>query len=151
LCRENPYVDLHASLAQPFPQVIPHPQRIGHDGQSWIHRTAGREEAGVHDIEVIHVVRLTVGVESRSLGIDPKADGAVLMGDPSEWDALANEQVASEQPDMAFMPVDCTFRLLLHQSFEFLDEPLVSVLIVRFVAEDDSALAVECDPIVGIG
>jgi hypothetical protein len=93
--------------------VIPYPQRIGHDGQGRIHCPAGREEAGVNDIEVVHVVRLTVSVESRGLGIDPEADGAVLVRNPGQWNALADEQVASEQPDMAFMPVDRTFRLLL--------------------------------------
>ena len=139
------------ALAQSFPQVITHPQRIGHDGQGRIHCAAGRKEAGVNDIEIVHVVCLTAGVESRSLGIDPKADGAVLMGHPGQWDALADEQIPREQSDMAFMPVDRTFRLLLHQSLEFGNETSVSLLVVRCVAEDDVAVAVECDPIVGIG
>jgi hypothetical protein len=71
--------------------MVSHPQRIGHDGQGRIHRTAGREEAGVDDIEVVNVVRLTVDIERRGLGIDPKADGAVLMGDPGQGDTLADE------------------------------------------------------------
>jgi len=76
--------------------MVPHPQRIGHDGQGRVHRTAGREEAGVDDIQVIHVVRLTIDVESRRFGIDAKADGAILMGNPGQWDTLADEEVAGE-------------------------------------------------------
>jgi hypothetical protein len=60
-------------------------------------------------------VRLTVDVESRRFGIDPKADGAVLMRDPGQRDALADEQMPREQPDMACMPVDWTLRLLRHR------------------------------------
>jgi hypothetical protein len=114
VCRENPYIHLHAILAQSFSQVFPHPPGIGHDGQGRIHRAAGREEAGINDIEIVHVVRFTVDVESRRLGIDPKADGAVLMRDPGQRDALVDEQIPREQPDMACMPADCTLRLLLH-------------------------------------
>jgi hypothetical protein len=114
VCRENPDIDLRAFLARSFAQVISHPQGIGHDRQGWIHRAAGREEAGINDIKIVRVVRLTVDVESRCFGIDPKADGAVLMRDPGQRDALADEQMPREQPDMACMPVDCTLRLLLH-------------------------------------
>ena len=73
------------------------------------------------------------------------------MGDSGQWDTLADEQVTSEQPDMAFMPVDRTFRLLLHQALEFRNQTLMALLIVRFVGEDDVAVAVKRDPIVGIG
>jgi hypothetical protein len=59
-------------------------------------------------------VRLTVDVENRRFGIDPKADGAVRMRDPGQRDALADEQIPREQPDMVCMPVDGTLRLLLY-------------------------------------
>jgi hypothetical protein len=46
------------------------------------------------------------------------------------------------------MPVGRTFGLLLHHPFECLDKPSVSLFVVRRIAEDDVALAVERDAIV---
>ena len=48
-------------------QVIAHAQRVGHDRQRRIHRAARREEAAVHDVEVVDFVRPAVDIERRGL------------------------------------------------------------------------------------
>ncbi len=55
------------------------PQGIGHDGQRGIDGTDGGHEACVHDIEIIEVVGLAVGVENAVGWIFPEAAGPHLM------------------------------------------------------------------------
>jgi hypothetical protein len=54
---------LSMSLADALRQVLPHPDRVGHHGQRGVHRADAREEAGVHDVQVVQLVRLAVDVE----------------------------------------------------------------------------------------
>src|SRR5215510_3251086 len=65
-------------------------QRVRHDSQGWVHCPAGREEAAVNDIKIIKLMRLTVWVQHRSLGVAAHPTGAVLVGHASEWDAPGN-------------------------------------------------------------
>src|SRR5262245_45286660 len=44
-------------------QMVAHPQSICHDSQCRIDSSAGREEAGVHDIEIIYIMRLAISIE----------------------------------------------------------------------------------------
>ena len=46
--------------AQPLQHVVAHAQRVGHDRERRIHGAAGGEEAAVHDVQVVHLVRLAV-------------------------------------------------------------------------------------------
>ena len=110
---------------------------------------ARREEAAVDDVEVVDVVRLAVDVERRGLRIVAEANRAVLMRDAGERDALADEEVAREQALVALVAVDrrtcvCCFI----RSLSFAMQPLVAFLVVRLVAEDDVAVAVERDAVV---
>src|SRR5271157_5262705 len=82
--------------AQTLQNVIAHPQRIGHDGQRRIHRRARREEAAIHDVEILKIMGLAIYVQRRGFGIMPKADGAVLMGDARQRNALPHVKVAAK-------------------------------------------------------
>src|SRR5271169_499784 len=42
--------------AQALQNVIAHAQRIGHDRQRRVHRRARREEAAVHDVEILEIM-----------------------------------------------------------------------------------------------
>src|SRR5260370_18631522 len=59
--------------------MIADAERIGHDRQRRIDRPLRREEACVHDIEVVHVVGTTKAIEHGSRGIVAEADGATQM------------------------------------------------------------------------
>jgi GH15 family glucan-1,4-alpha-glucosidase len=54
---------LSLSLTDPLRHVLPHPDRVGHHGQRGVHRADAREEAAVHDVQVVQLVRLAVDVE----------------------------------------------------------------------------------------
>src|SRR5712692_4659305 len=49
-------------------------RRARDERQRGVHRRAGREEARVHDIQVVDLVRLAVGIQGRDLRILPEAD-----------------------------------------------------------------------------
>ncbi len=66
-------------------------KRVRHDRQRRIDRAAGDEEAAVDDIEIVQVMRLTVGVERAGFGIVAEAHGADLMRHAGEWNALADK------------------------------------------------------------
>ena len=59
--------------------MISDPECIRNNGQGRIHGAAGYEEAGVHHIEIVHIVRSAVHVEDRGLGIASEPDGAALV------------------------------------------------------------------------
>src|SRR5271166_4998759 len=65
--------------AQAIQNVIAHAQRISHDCERRIYGRARREEAAIDHIQVVEVVRLTIHIQRRGLGIVPEADGAVLV------------------------------------------------------------------------
>src|SRR5947208_17152613 len=60
ICRSSAQLAL-----QPRSQVIADAERVRHDGQRRVHGAGGREEARVHDVQVVEVVRLAVPVERR--------------------------------------------------------------------------------------
>jgi len=143
--------DVPACLVKSRSQVIPDPQGIGHDGEGRIHRPARREHAAVNNVKIVQVVSLAVDIEDRSLGIVPKANRPALVGHPGQRDLLADEQVTSKQPLVALPAMDVALRLLLHQAFEFRPQTLVSLQVVGRVREDDLAVLVQRDPVVGVG
>ena len=51
---------------------------------------------------------------------------------------------------MALVPVNRAFGLLLHQSFKFFDQALMSFFVVWFVLQDDLAVAIDCDSVVRV-
>src|SRR5271167_3355839 len=91
--------------AQALQNVIAHAQRIGHDRERWVHRRARREEAAIHDVEILEIMGLAIRVQRRGPGIMPKADGAVLVGDTRQRNALTHIQVAAKKSFMAVMAV----------------------------------------------
>ena len=52
---------------------------IGDDGERWVYRAAGREEAGVDNIEVIEVVGFAVNVKDGLFRVGAEAAGTVLV------------------------------------------------------------------------
>ena len=72
------------------------------------------------------------------------------MRNASERNTLAKIQIAGEQTLVALMSMDRTFRLLLHQALKFFDQAFVSFFIVRFVLQNDLAIAIDRDAIVGV-
>src|SRR5215472_5945453 len=131
-------------------QMVPHAQRIGHDSQSRVDGAARWEEAGVDNIEVVHIMRLAVGIEGRRLGVAAKANGAVLVRYSGQRNTLADEQVAREEPLETFVGVNRALGLLLHQALKLGDQPLVTLFVIRLVAEDDVTVAVYGHAIVRI-
>src|SRR3954462_8119746 len=51
--------------AQAFAQVVADPQGVGDRRERRVHRTDAGEEAGVDDVEVVHLVRPAVDVQGR--------------------------------------------------------------------------------------
>src|SRR4051794_23129689 len=72
--------------SEPPVQVLTDADGVGHGGEGWVHRTDAREEAGVHDVEVVELVGLAIGVEHRCRRVVTEAAGAGLMGDPGHRD-----------------------------------------------------------------
>jgi len=133
-----------------LPQYIADAKRVRHDRERGIHRAARGEEAPVHHVQIVHLVRPAGPVERRTAGVVAEADGPVLVGHPREWNALADEQVAGEQALMALMAVHRAGTLLIHQLLELPDEPLVAFLVVRPIRQHDAAVPVEGHAVVGI-
>src|SRR5262249_2485777 len=77
-------------LSESFEQMLSDAERIGHNGQGWVHCTAGREEAAVHHVQIIKLVRLAVDVEDRGLGVAAEPDRPILVCHASQWDASGN-------------------------------------------------------------
>src|SRR6476660_5771714 len=63
--------------AESFEHVIPDAQCVGDGGERRVHRADAREEAGVDDVEVVHLVRAAVHVErgARRVGAEPDRAG----------------------------------------------------------------------------
>ena len=57
-----------------------HPQGIGRDGQTGIETGAGREERGVHHVEVVHFVCPVLWVQHTGFGIGTEAACAADVG-----------------------------------------------------------------------
>jgi hypothetical protein len=80
----------------PFFDVIPYPQRVGHDGQSRIHRAAGNEKTAIDDIKIVHIVRFAVGIERARLRIIAKPNRADLVSNARQGNSLSHVEVSSE-------------------------------------------------------
>src|SRR2546422_5843303 len=139
-----------STLLEPLEQVIPDAERVGHDRERRVYRSARGEEARVHHVEVVHFVRLAVRVQRRGFRVVPEADRPVLVRDARQRDALAEIEAPREQAFVALVAVDATLGLLLHQALELLDQALVALLIVRLVGEDDVAGPVEGDTVIRV-
>src|SRR5262245_24824285 len=107
--------DSPMALAEALEQVIAHPQGVRHHGEGGVHRAAGREEARVHDVEVVHLVSLAMLVQRRRSRVSAEPDRPVLVGDPGERNALAEVEVPGEEPLVALVAVKGAAGLLLHE------------------------------------
>jgi hypothetical protein len=96
-------------------QVVANAQRIGDDGESWIYGAAGAEEARINNIKIVEFMRFAVSIERARFWIVAEADGAVLMRDPGERDALTEEQIPGKETFMAIVSMHRAFGLLLHE------------------------------------
>src|SRR5213593_3742771 len=88
-------------LAEALREMLAHAQRVGDDRQRRIHGCARGEEARVHDVEVVDLVSAAVHVQRRRRRISAEAHGAVLVRHARERNALAEEEVAAEEPLVA--------------------------------------------------
>src|SRR6516164_5924762 len=52
----------HDHGAHPLKNVVTHPQRIRHDRECRVHRRTRREEAAVHDIQVVEIMGLAIHI-----------------------------------------------------------------------------------------
>src|SRR6266702_6421538 len=134
--------------SQALLQVIGDAQSVGYDCQRGVHGCAGREEAAVHDVEIVDFVCFAIHVQCGSLWIFAESDGAVLVCNTGERNAVPEKQVSGKQSLMTVMAVDAAFRLLLHQVLELGDQPLVGFFVVGCVLQNDFPVAVERDAIV---
>src|SRR5215813_1151275 len=78
-------------LLHPLNQMVSHPERISHNRERWVYRAARAENAAVHNVEIVHVMRFAVNVQRAGLRVVAEANRADLVGDPCQRDALANE------------------------------------------------------------
>src|SRR5271166_1540362 len=78
-------------------QVVSDAQRIGDDGQRRVHGGTRGEEAAVHDVEIVHIMRFAVHIEGRGFQVAAKTNGAVLMGNSGEGNLVSEEQVPRKQ------------------------------------------------------
>lgn len=138
-----------AGRCKPLQQVIPNAECIGHDGQRRIDSRTRGEEATVHDVEIVEVVRLAVHVKRRSLRVGPEADRTVLVGYAGERNTLTDVKIPAKQPVMAVSAVDratVVLQSLLQMPLEF----VMSLLIVGRVAQNDLPITIDRHPIVRI-
>jgi hypothetical protein len=93
--------------------VVSDAQCIRHNRQCRIYGCAGGEEAAVHYVQIVEIVSLAVDVQGRSLGVVAKADGAVLVRHPREWNLVANEQISSEKTLVTLVTMHMARNLLV--------------------------------------
>src|SRR5208283_5122153 len=115
--------------AQAIQNVIAHTQRIGHDCERRIYRRARREEAAIHDVKILEIMDLAIHVQRRGSGIVPEADGAVLVGDARQRNALSHIKIAAKKPFMAVMAVNRAM-LVLQRFLQLGLQPLVRLQVV---------------------
>jgi len=111
--------------AKTIQQVIPDAQGIGHNRQSGIHCAAGREEAGVNDVEVVDVMRAAVFIQNRCCGIVAKTKRSILMRNAGERNALADKEIARDQ---MLMTAD-----VIQRAFKLGDQALVAFFVIGLV------------------
>ena len=108
-------------------QVVADPQRVGHDGERRVHRRRGREEAAVHHVEVVDLVRLAVRVERRGLRVAPEADRCRSGARRRRAGCAApRKRLRAKRPSWHSSPCIAHLRCLLHAAFlSFAMQPLV--------------------------
>ena len=121
------------TLVHPFDQMVADAERVRHDRQRRIHGRARGEEAAVDDVQIVDLVRLAVDIQSRGFRVVPEANGPVLMRDAGQGNAVADEQIAREEPLVALVAVNWARGLLLHQLLQLAVQPLVALFVVRLV------------------
>src|SRR5581483_7017052 len=137
-------------LIHPFNQVVADTQRIGHNRQSRIHGGTRREETAIHDVQIVHFVSFAVDIQGRGLRIVAETNSSILMSHAGQRNAVAHEQIARKKSLMTLVSMNGASALLLHQLLEFAVQPLVSFLVVGRIAENDVAVSIQGDAVIGI-
>ena len=70
---------LSGPRSKTFEQMVADAQGIRDDRERWIHRAARNEEAAIHHVKIVQIVRAAVEVEHGSLRVFAKLAGADLM------------------------------------------------------------------------
>src|SRR5690242_6897688 len=66
---------------EPAHEVLAHPDRVGHSGESWSHRSHTRQETRIRHVQVVKLVGLAVDVEHGCRRISAEPAGPGLIGD----------------------------------------------------------------------
>src|SRR5687768_17237346 len=123
--------------------MLPDSQRVGHDRERRVDRSAGDEETTIDDVQVVEVVRFTILIEGARFGIVAETHGSDLVRDASERNPLADKKIAREEAFMALVPMHFAFGLLLYQFLKLGDEPFVTFLVIGLVTEHDAAFGID--------
>src|SRR6516225_7639722 len=102
--------------------MLSHAQGIGHNRQRRVDGGAGREEAAVHDVQVVEIVRLTLNVQGRASRIVAETDRAVLMSDASERNLITKKQLTGEKALVTLVSVNTAGGLLFQQLLQLCDQ-----------------------------
>src|SRR6476646_4827846 len=134
--------------AEATAQMICNAQGVGHDGERRIYGGARREEASVHDVEIVHFMRLAVHIESGRAWVFAKANCSVLVCDARKRNPIAEEKIPGKEAFVAVVAVNAAFRLLFHKVFQLRREAAMRLFVVWRVLQDDFALTIERDAVV---
>ncbi len=124
--------------------MIADAQRVGDGGERGVHGADADEEAGVDDIEIVEFMRLAVAVEDGRAWVGAEATGAGLMGAARQGDVVVHIEVARHQ--MLRLQAD-----LAEHAAQLVVKLAHRNLVVGSVGERDAAVAIDGDPIVGLG
>ena len=132
-------------------QVISHPQRIGHDGQRWIHRATGWEEAARRRRKGCRShAPCNCASSAEVLGSFPKRTVPFWCATPASGIRWPTKRLRANRPSWHSWPctshlVCCCIRLL-----QLRNQALVAFVVVGLVAENDVAVAIESDAILRV-
>jgi len=91
---------VRGSDAQTVSNVLRGPEGLGHDGQRDIDGPGARQETRVHDIEVLQIVGLAVGIQHRRRRVDAEAERPRRMpGQSGEGTARGQHQPVARLPE----------------------------------------------------
>src|SRR6476620_5972949 len=133
---------LDPSSGRAFDEVLTDPDGVRHRGQGRVHGSDAREEARVHDVEVVDLVGLAVLVEHRRRRIAPEAARPRLVRDTRDRDAHVHVEVLVEHVVLGEPDV-------VHDVLQLVVQPVGLVVVGRVVREMDVAVAVEGDAVIG--
>ncbi len=109
---------------------------IGHDGEGGVDRADGGHEGGVHDIEVGEVMGPAPGIQDTVRRVFAKTAGAHLMGSGGDVHGLKEDHGKAG---------------LVENLAPLVTEALVAFAVFGLPREADMAVAVEGDPVAGVG